>query len=955
MPDLRQLRTRLVCSTVLLLAPVPLQAQEQSVQFAKDVLPIFNKHCLKCHGDESRKGDLSLQTLSGIVQGGESGEPILVAGDAHASRMLELVESGEMPPDKSQLNATEIKTLADWINTAAQRELLTVENPLSPELLLARKVHFLLEIRCQPCHGRTKQEGELDLRTMTDILKGGKSGPAIVRGDADNSLLLRRLHDDEMPPRDIRYRLSIRPVTESEQQMIGAWIDAGAADPPPLPSVIDDDGLLVSDEDRTWWAFQPPVAVDLPDVKAQSQVQTPIDAFLLRKLEEQQLTYSAAADRQTLIRRASIDLLGLTPSLQDVQTFIADDEPYAFERLVDRLLDSPRYGERWGQHWLDAAGYSDSEGSAAADQLFPLVHKYRDYVIRSLNADKPYDQFLTEQLAGDELHDYRSAERMTPELRDSLIATGFLRTCIDPTDSPELNFPYDRYQVLADTVEIVSSSLMGLTMRCARCHSHKYDPIPQRDYYRFTAIFSPAYAPHDWVKPLQRTMELAGTEDRREIAEFNASIQEQIDPINDKTSDLNNEFQQRYVREHPDTEDKAISRELLEKTYADFKQRLATLIGEKQELEAKLRKVPLVHGLTDMRPQPDPHYLLRRGEWNNRGRRVLPNAPAVVNKELEAFKITRPFPDAPTSGTRLALAKWLTQPNHPLTARVLVNRVWQQHFGRGIVSTAEDFGKTGVPPTHPELLDWLAVDFVNHGWSMKHLHRMIVNSSAWRQQSRVRDVSAAIDPENKLLWRMPLRRMDAEVVRDSMLKVSGQLNLSMHGPAVPLHTLPDGQVVGEESAEGNRRSIYLLHRRSTPITLLETFDAPRLTTNCIQRRTSNVVSQALLMLNSGFVDQQAEAVAEQIAASAHDTPDQVSAAWLHVLGREPNAAEAARAKFFLAQQTGNYVLLDGPAGAANGDSDTAPGLTGSSFAERNGPLVDLCLVLLNSAEFLYVD
>ena len=912
--------SQLLCCATLLVAAAPASADEpvesRVPRFEADVLPMLRKNCLKCHGQESRKGGLSLRTISGIVRGGESGEPVVMAGDAASSRLIELVKAGEMPPGDKRLGDTEVRILEDWINNAASQELAAGDEALSPELLAARQVHFLFEVKCQPCHGRKTQEADLDMRTMASILKGGKSGPALIRGNAADSLLLRRIHDDQMPPRDVRYKLSIQPVSEPEQALIRAWIDGGAIDPPPPPGVVDDDGLLVSAEDKQWWAFQVPVAAAIPNVADRDRVRTPIDAFLLKELEARKLTFSRETDRRTLIRRASIDLLGITPAPDETQAFLEDDSPDAFERLIERLLASPHYGERWGQHWLDAAGYADSEGSASADIVYPLVYQYRDYVIRAMNADKPYDRFLLEQLAGDELTDYRTLPRMTDELRDNLIATGYLRTCIDPTTSPETNFLHDRYQVLADTVEIVSSSLLGLTMRCARCHSHKYDPLPQRDYYRFTALFAAAYTPNDWVKPQQRTMEMAGIEDRREIAEFNATINNQIHPINLKIAAL---------------DDKA----------ADFKEQKETLEAEKKELEAQLRKPPQVQGLTDMRPDAGPFYLLRRGEWNNRGPRVLPNVPAVLQRSPASFQVAKPFDDAPTTGARLALAKWLIRDDHPLTARVMVNRVWQHHFGRGIVATAEDFGKTGAAPTNPELLDWLAVEFVQNGWSVKHLHRLIMTSTAWRQQSVVRDDAAAVDPENRLLWRMPLRRMDAEVIRDSMLAVAGKLDTKMFGPAVGLKTLPDGQVIADDSAEGNRRSIYLLHRRSTPVTMLETFDAPRLTTNCIQRRTSNVVSQALLMLNSGFVDQQAEDLARQIASPTDDQPQQIAAAYNAVLGRHPTVSESASAEDFLRRQSERY---NRPETAENEAQDTT-----------NGALVDLCLVLLNSAEFLYVD
>jgi mono/diheme cytochrome c family protein len=878
-----------------------------SSRFVAEVIPIFKQNCLKCHSEKTRKGGLSLQTISGLARGGESGEPVIVGGDSAKSRLIELVRAGEMPPGDKRLNAEQIRKLADWVDNSAAHELPALDEVLGPQLLLARKVHFLFEVKCQPCHGRKKQEGDLDMRTMTSILKRGKAGPALVRGKAENSLIVQRIHDDEMPPRDVRYKLSIKPINESELELIRKWIDDGAIDPPPPPGVIEDDGLLVSQEDRQWWAFQTPSRQPIPPVKAAHLSRTPIDAFLLNKLEAGGLSFSPEPDRRTLVRRAYVDLLGLIPTPEEIDAFVNDNSPDAFERLIDRLLASPRYGERWGQHWLDAAGYADSEGSASADTIYPLVYQYRDYVIRAMNADKPYDRFLLEQLAGDELADYRIVPRMTQGLRDNLIATGYLRTCIDPTTSPETNFLYDRYQVLADTVEIVSSSLMGLTMRCARCHSHKYDPLPHRDYYRFTAIFAAAYAVNDWVKPQQRTMEVAGVEDRRAIAEFNATINNQIHPVNLKIAALDEKAE-------------------------DFKEQKEKLEAEKKRLEAKLRKPPQAQGLTDMRPDADPFYLLRRGEWNNRGRRVLPNVPAVLQQSRDSFEVAKPFDAAATTGSRLAFAKWLTRNDHPLTARVMVNRIWQHHFGRGIVATAEDFGKAGVAPTHPELLDWLAVEFVQSGWRAKHLHRMIMTSTAWRQQSSVRTEAAAIDPENRLLWRMPLRRMDAEVVRDSILAVSGKLNAKMFGPAVGVKTLSDGQVTTEDNAAGNRRSIYLLHRRSTPLTVLETFDAPRLTTNCIQRRTSNVVSQALLMLNSGFADQHALQLSERIAGATDDHRKQVQAAYRAVLGRLPDERELGVSIEFLREQSSRYPADN-----------------------RGGALVDFCLVLLNSAEFLYVD
>ncbi len=513
-------------------------------------------------------------------------------------------------------------------------------------------------------------------------------------------------------------------------------------------------------------------------------------------------------------------------------------------------------------------------------------------------------------------------------------------------------------------MEIVSSSFLGLTMRCARCHSHKYDPLPMRDYYRFTAIFAAAYTPYDWIKPQARVVEMAGTEDRKDIVEHNAQINNQIHPINLELGELRKTFRAKFVEQklaelpedirkavHLALETRAEKRDEAQKklaaeyepkfqadektlasSFPEFDKQSKQLQEKKKTLEAQQRKVPVAHGLTDMRPVADPFYLLKRGEWNSRGRHVLPNVPVVLQDPEQPFRITRPE-SLETTGSRLSLARWLTQPDHPLTARVLVNRIWQHHFGTGIVASADDFGKTGTSPTHPELLDWLAVEFVRRGWSLKDLHRMIVTSTSWRQQSRVRPEAAAVDPENRLLWRMTLRRMSAEALRDSLLAVTGELNRKMNGEPVGVASMDDGQIITDKTAPGRRRSIFLLHRRSQPVTVLETFDLPRMTTNCVKRRTSNVVSQALLMLNSRFTDQRAARLAEQIAAQpGDDRRQQIDLTTRRILGRPPTDSEFELGMEFLQSQSVGYGADD-----------------------IQSPLVDLCLILMNSAEFLYVD
>ena len=463
--------------------------------------------------------------------------------------------------------------------------------------------------------------------------------------------------------------------------------------------------------------------------------------------------------------------------------------------------------------------------------------------------------------------------------------------------------------------------------------------MPHRDYYRFTAIFAAAYAPYDWIKPKDRFVELAGTEQRQTVAAHNKTIDERVRAEGDRLKSVAVTYRAKFLEtelgklaeplraavrqalatppgEQTDAQKRLFSKyekqlrpddAKLAAALPEFKREVDASNKTKQQLTAERREIPRAHGLTDRRRQADPFYLLRRGEWNQRGRRVRASVPAVLQDPGDPFRLTRAFADAPTTGFRYSLGRWLVTGDHPLTARVLVNRTWRDHFGRGIVETVGNLGRTGSLPTHPQLLDWLAVEFVHRDWSTKWLHRLLVSSSAWRQQSQIRPSAAAVDPQNRLLWRVPLKRLDAEAVRDSLLAVVGDLNLRMLGPAVGVKTMADGQVVTEDSAAGRRRSLYLLHRRSTPLTMLETFDAPRITVNCIQRRTSNVVSQALLMLNSRFVDSSAGRLAARLVRQTPHARERVELAYHRILGRPPQPSELDQALRFLAQQATRYA------------------------------------------------
>lgn len=663
--------------------------------------------------------------------------------------------------------------------------------------------------------------------------------------------------------------------------------------------------------DSPHWAFQKPIKGRPPEVKNAGRVHTAIDAFLLAKLESKGLTLSPDADKVTLLRRAYLDLIGLPATPKEADEFLKDSRPDAYERLIDRLLASPHYGERWGRHWLDAAGYVDNrlfDGDLAMIYPNEGIWRYRDYVIRSFNEDKPWNRFITEQLAGDELTDWRSADKLTDQMRELLTATGYMRLVEDHTSEPQYGID-KRYDVVFNLMEMTSTSLMGLTMECSRCHDHKYDPISQRDYYQLMACFEPAYNVHAWRKPQERFLADVSLKEKAAIDEHNAEVERRIGELqkgNEKSADL--------------------------------PKRVA-------ELAASKRSYGKIQALWDV-GLPPISRLLRRGNVNRPAGELPPAFITAVSLPGKTEVVKPAQTQGTSSGRRLALAQWLTSPEHPLTARVIVNRVWHHHFGRGIVATLGNFGRSGSTPSHPELLDWLAVDFVENGWSLKRLHRQVMTSTAYRQSSRRPSTLGAVaerkDPENHLLWRMNLRRLEAEIVRDSVLAVSGKIDRAPGGPPIAITNPADGvsEVKREPTPTSSyRRSLYLFARRVYPLKFLEVFDSPIMPVNCTQRTNSATVLQALTFLNSAFVIEQAEHVAARVRAQAGETvARQVEVAHQIVLARPPSAREQEKCQTFLRDQKATY--------AQNG---RAP-----DRAERDA-LADLCHMLLCTNEFLYVE
>ncbi len=654
---------------------------------------------------------------------------------------------------------------------------------------------------CVGCHGADAPKGGLDLRTVSRMLKGGESGPALDPSAPDSSLMLERIMRHEMPPG------KARKLADPEVSVVRAWIRTGARaqDPDRVPPPVSP----IRDAHRRFWSFRPLSRPPAPRVADNARVRTPIDAFVFSRLDAKGLRFSPDADTATLVRRAYLDLLGLPPSPEEVDACLNDNNPNGFDGLVDRLLASPHFGERWGRHWLDVAGYVDTVGfDTDATNIITSEGKwlFRDYVIRAFNQDKPYDRFLTEQLAGDELYDWRRAKHFTPEMPEALIATGYLRTARDLTHEDVGIIPQNFFSIMHDTIEIVGTGLLGLTINCARCHSHKFDPIPQDDYYRLMAIFSPAYNPRAWLpvvpsetKKKDRGLPDVAPAELAEIEHANAEVDRRLGELRRELTKFRRPCEERLFEaklnalpqsirsdtkvalQTPVEKRSVVQKYLAEKFTASLtvksdevtanlnpaeKAACARVEAQIAATAAKRRAWGKIQTLYDLGPIP-PTHLLVRGNEQSPGHEVPAGFLRVLSRtDADALASSAP-PFAGTSGRRSELARWLTRTDSPasaLVARVMVNRIWKQTFGRGIVPTPDNFGAQGQRPTHPELLEWLSAEFVSNGWRVKPLIKLMMTSTAYRQASHrdssagaSADVAEMVDPGNELLWRMRLR------------------------------------------------------------------------------------------------------------------------------------------------------------------------------------------------------
>ena len=736
--------------------------------------------------------------------------------------------------------------------------LVLVGRAASAGAAVAQKVDYNFQIRpilaakCFLCHGPDAKSRQADLRldqpeAATGELPSGSV--AIVPHDLEQSELVRRIEAEDsseiMPPPEAK-----RPLTSREKELLKAWVAQGA---PYAPH----------------WAFLPPKRVE-PPAESGSWPRNGIDNFILQRLEQENIKPAPEADRMTLIRRLSLDLLGLLPTVDQVEAFVNDRRDDAYERLVERLLASPHYGERWGRHWLDQARYADSHGYTIDSPR--SIWPYRDWVIDALNRDMPFDQFTIEQLAGDLL---------PHATRDQQVATGFQRNSLineEGGSDPE----QFRVEAVIDRVSTAGQVWLGLTVGCAQCHDHKYDPLTQREFYELFAFFNNTEDVNEFV---QVAMQLPSDAQREQIKQLESQIgaaQQKLDAY-DK--------QQARATKSPEAAFTAAE----DAERLKLLKQLRALEAQKQKVQGKIPSTLVMREL----PQPRLTQVHLRGDFLRKGPVVEPNVPAWLPRLAAG---SRP--------TRLDFGRWLVDPKNPLTARVTVNRIWLRYFGRGLVETENDFGTQGTPPTHPELLDWLAAQLAGSHWSLKHVHRLIVNSATYRQSSHYRGDLEQIDAQNKLLARQSRLRVEAEIIRDIGLSASGLLNAKIGGPSV-YPPQPAGVFTFTQSnrpwqvSRGDqryRRGMYTFFFRSSPYPMLATFDVPNFNTTCTARLRSNTPLQSLTLANDETALDFARALAMSVLRAPGGDGDRLSVAFRRCLARAPAQSELTRLHQLLDRQ-----------------------------------------------------
>lgn len=792
-----------------------------------------------------------------------------------------------------------------------------------PEALKFFELHVrpVLAQQCVHCHGPKKQRGELRLDSREALLKGGESGPAIVPGKPEESLLIEAINHESfaMPPES--------KLADAEIAALTTWIRSGAPWPESERTILAGprSRKSIGESDRQYWAFRPVQRQQAAASAFTARSLNSVDPYIEQSLAAMRLTPAPAADRRSQLRRLYYDLVGLPPSAEEVAEFAADESPDAWERRVDRLLAHPRHGQRWAQHWLDLVRYAESDGFKQ-DDFRPTAWRYRDYVIDAFNTDKPYDRFVQEQLAGDEL---------APGDPEALVATGYLRHWMYEYNQRDVRSQWNN--ILNDVTDVTADVFLAMGMGCARCHDHKYDPLLQRDYYRLQAFFA-ALSPRD-------DLAVASVQEVAAYHERLADWEQKTEELRLETAELEKAVRDRIATGaiekfpkdvRPMLRKAPAERDPFERQIADLANRQVLLEQKNVKMETKLKDavkekwlalqkrlteyeidkptpLPTAQAATDIGPVAPPTFV--QGT-----RHTSPIAPGFLSVLDPADATILPPPTGTaTTGRRLTLAQWITRPDHPLTPRVMANRVWQYHFGRGLARSASDFGKLGEAPTHPELLDYLAATLVEQGWHLKPLHRLLVTSATYRQSALepASEMARNTDPDNRFLWRMNVTRLHAEQIRDSLLAATGELREETGGASVDW-----GQP---------RRSVYTKVLRNTREPLLEAFDAPDHISSAAERNVTTTPNQALLMINGPYTMARAQKLAGRLRqARLPNDSAKVQQLYAWTLARAPTAAEEREAIEFL-------------------------GESASDSKAQDAAWVDLCHVLLNSNEFLYVD